>query len=116
MVKGEKNMKMDEEEAEKLGQLLSKMPKGYGYIILEPNEEDPKAFAVKMVEKFKKTENSLVVNHILRGILWILENDIEYILDVGEKDLVSEISEVRKKNFHGTNILDFFSTINKKKH
>ena len=116
MVNGEKNMTTREEEAEKLGELLSKVPHGYGYIILEPNDKDPKAFQVKMVEKFKQTSNSLVVNHILRGVLWLLENDIEYILEVGEKDLMDEISEVRKKEYEGTNVLDFFSSTGKKKH
>ena len=52
MVEGEK--KMNEEDAKKVGELLSVMPSGYGYVILEPDELDPKAFSVKMVEKFKK--------------------------------------------------------------
>ena len=114
MVKGEK--KMNEEDAKKVGELLSVMPSGYGYVILEPDELDPKAFSVKMVEKFKRDKHSLTVNHILRGLLWIIENDIDYVLDVGEEDLAEEISQVRKEKFDNTNILDFFSKTDKKKH
>lgn len=114
MVKGKEMM--DEKDAEKVGELLAKMPSGYGYIILEPDELDPKAFSVKMVEKFKKGKYNLTVNHILRGILWIIENDIDYVLDVGEENLVEEISKVRKEKFDSTNVLDFFSKIDKKKH
>ena len=111
MVEGEK--KMNEEDAKKVGELLSVMPSGYGYVILEPDELDPKAFSVKMVEKFKKGKHSLTVNHILRGILWIIENDIDYILEVGEKDLADEISEARQKQFKNSNVLDFFTSIEK---
>ena len=82
---------------------------GYGYVILEPDELDPKAFSVKMVEKFKKGKHSLTVNHILRGILWIIENDIDYVLEVGERDLVDEISEARQEQFKNSNVLDFFA-------
>ena len=114
MVEGEK--KMNEEDAKKVGELLSVMPSGYGYVILEPDELDPKAFSVRMVEKFKKGKHSLTVNHILRGILWIIENDIDYILEVGEKDLADEISEARQEQFKNSNVLDFFTSIEKKKH
>ena len=114
MVKGKEMM--NEKDAEKVGELLARMPSGYGYIILEPDELDPKAFSVKMVEKFKKDKYSLTVNHILRGLLWIIENDIDYVLDVGEEDLVEEISKVRKEKFDNTNVLDFFSKTDKKKH
>ena len=114
MVEGEK--KMNEEDAKKVGELLAVMPNGYGYVILEPDELDPKAFSVKMVEKFKKGKHNLTVNHILRGILWIIENDIDYVLEVGEKDLADAISESRQEQFKDSNVLDFFTSIEKKKH
>ena len=114
MVEGEK--KMNEEDAKKVGELLSVMPSGYGYVILEPDELDPKAFSVKMVEKFKKGKHNLTVNHILRGILWIIENDIDYVLEVGERDLADEISEARQEQFKNSNVLDFFTSTGKKKH
>jgi hypothetical protein len=114
MVEGEK--KMNEEDAKKVGELLAVMPNGYGYVILEPDELDPKAFSVKMVEKFKKGKHNLTVNHILRGILWIIENDIDYVLEVGEKDLADAISESRQEQFKDSNVLDFFTSTGKKKH
>ena len=107
---------MNEEDAKKVGELLAVMPNGYGYVILEPDELDPKAFSVKMVEKFKKGKHNLTVNHILRGILWIIENDIDYVLEVGEKDLADAISESRQEQFKDSNVLDFFTSTEKKKH
>ncbi len=112
----EREKKMNEEDAKKVGELLAVMPNGYGYVILEPDELDPKAFSVKMVEKFKKGKHNLTVNHILRGILWIIENDIDYVLEVGEKDLADAISESRQEQFKDSNVLDFFTSTGKKKH
>ena len=107
---------MNEEDAKKVGELLAVMPNGYGYVILEPDELDPKAFSGKMDEQVKKGKHNLTVNHILRGILWIIENDIDYVLEVGEKDLADAISESRQEQFKDSNVLDFFTSTGKKKH
>lgn len=106
---------MNDEELQKFSELVASLQSGYGYIILEPNKKDKQAFSVRMIEKFKDDTPHLIINKLLRGMLWIIENDLDYIVESGEENLNEEISEIRKKEFEGTNVLDFFQPEGKKK-
>ena len=104
------NENFDEEELEALQE-------GRQYIIFRPNPEDEATFSVKIAdttsadEEFSDSLEGLPSNVsvlVVKGIMYMLDNELEYLVEKGTEFIQEEYLSLKKQMFKNTdNVLVF---------
>jgi len=104
------NENFDEEELESLQE-------GRHYIIFKPNPEDEATFSVKIAdttpadEEFRDSLEGLPSNVsvlVIKGIMYMLDNELEYLVEKGAEFIQEEYLSLKKQMFKNTdNVLVF---------
>jgi len=111
------NDTFDEEELECLQE-------GRQYIIFKPNPEDEATFSVKIIDTTQKEEKlsdtleespSNISVLIVKGIMHMLDNELEYLVDSGSQVIKEEYLSFKKEMFKNSNNVLVFDP-NKVKH
>ena len=104
------NENFDEEELESLQE-------GRYYIIFKPNPEDEATFSVKIADttpeerEFSNPMEGLPSNVsvlVVKGIMYMLDNELEYLVEKGAEFIQEEYLSLKKQMFKNTdNVLVF---------
>ena len=85
---------------------LKKLKKERQYIIFVPNPEDETNFSIMVVDTVK--ENFNVSNIIIKGIMYMLDSELDYLVEQGEKFILDEYEESMEETLKNSdNILMF---------
>tara|TARA_R110002072_G_scaffold54088_3_gene142224 strand:+ start:2218 stop:2556 length:339 start_codon:yes stop_codon:yes gene_type:complete len=93
---------------------LKKLKKERQYIIFVPNPEDETNFSIMVVDtvsshnKDAEKENFNVSNIIIKGIMYMLDSELDYLVEQGEKFILDEYEESMEETLKNSdNILMF---------
>jgi uncharacterized secreted protein with C-terminal beta-propeller domain len=93
---------------------LKKLTKERQYVIFVPNPEDETNFSVMVVDtvsspdKEDEKENYNVSNIIIKGIMYMLDSELDYLVEQGENFILDEYEESIEESLKNSdNILMF---------
>jgi len=72
------------------------------YLIFAPDKQDPEEFSVKLADTTQLELNSEKHNrilYILMGLMSMIDEDLDFLLDKGQEIMYNSLVEQRKKEF-----------------